>query len=382
MSDFDVVTIDRTARNRIREVWTGLEAASRPTYFLSWGWVETWLDALPPSVAVKLYVVRRGGAPVAAFFLGAHREWRHRVVPSRGLHLNMTGLPEYDEICIEYNGWLHDGSAPKFTEVVHRLPDRWDELHLPALDADLGLVGEDPGSLRVRIERQVPSPLVDLDKVRAAGDYLKLLSGNTRSQIRRSIKLYGARGKVTLERAETVDQALAIFDELVVLHRRTWTDRDKSGAFLPFVHGFHQRLIRNRFDAGEIQLLRIRAGDDTIGCLYNLVSRGNVLFYQSGLAYDDDRRIKPGLVCHAEAVRHLVPLGHRYYDFLGGNTRYKHSLSTDARALVWVRLQRRHLRFFAEDAARYARDRYRAYRTARAALPGPPQPAASDGDEA
>ena len=359
---FEVVAISSSARNRIRDVWCGLEAASRPSYFLSWGWVETWLDALPVSAPITLYVARRAGAPSAAFFLGSRTRWRHRVLPSRGFYLNQVGDDDYDEICIEYNGVVHDGRPPPFAEIIDHLPSNWDELYLPALDADdalaTGLI-TDHAQLRLRIDGRTPSPAVDLAKVRDAGDYLKVLGGNTRSQIRRSQKLYGARGKLALEVAASPAQALAIFDELVALHRRAWAERGQGGAFVPFVHAFHKRLIERRFDSGEIQLMRIRAGDATVGCLYNLVSRDTVAFYQSGLAFEADAKLKPGLVCHALAVAHDAAAGHRWYDFLGGGSRYKQSLSTDARNLVWLRLQKPRLRFTLEDAAHAVRQRVR-----------------------
>jgi CelD/BcsL family acetyltransferase involved in cellulose biosynthesis len=377
----EVVAISSSARSRIRDVWCGLEATSRPSYFLSWGWVETWLDALPPSAPITLYVARRSGAPVAAFFLGARTQWRHRVLPSRGLHLNQTGDGAYDEICIEYNGMVHSGQPPPFTEIIAHLPDDWDELYLPALDADdalaTGLVA-DHARLRLRVDGRTPSPMVDLAKVRDSGDYLKILGGNTRSQIRRAQKLYGARGKLGLEVATSPTQALGFFDELVALHRRSWAERGEAGAFLPFVHAFHKRLIEQRFASGEIQLLRIRAGDTTVGCLYNLISRDTVAFYQSGLAIETDGKLKPGLVCHALAVAHDAAAGHRWYDFLGGGSRYKQSLSTDARTLIWLRLQKPRLRFALEDIAHGVRTRVRAHLASRNAQAAPPEAPASD----
>lgn len=371
----DLVMIDRSDRSRIREIWCGLAAVSRPPYFLSWPWVETWLDTLPPSVAVSLCVARRAGAPVAAFFLGARTAWRHRVLRSRALYWNQTGHGELDEICIEYNGMVHDGAPPPILEIIARLPGGWDEIHLPALDAEgpvARAAASDPAGLRVRVERRIPSPAVDLVKVRAAGDYLKLLGSSTRSQIRRAQKLYAARGKLALEVASSPAQALAIFDELVALHRRSWAERGEAGAFLPLVHRFHQQLIERRVTDGEIQLARVRAGDTTVGCLYNFVWQGEIAFYQSGLAYETDSKLKPGLVCHALAIDHNVRAGHRWYDFLAGESRYKQSLATDARALVWLRIQRPLLRFTLEDVARDVRNRVRDHRARRAAAAAPP----------
>ena len=365
----DLVAIGLGERTRIRDVWCELAAASRPPYFLAWPWVETWLDLLPPSASVALHVARRAGAPVAAFFLGARTAWRHRVLRSRALHWNQTGHGEIDEICIEYNGMVHDGAPPPILEIIARLPGGWDEIHLPALDAD-GPVARaatgDPAGLRIRVERRIPSPAIDLDKVRGAGDYLKLLGGSTRSQIKRSQKLYAQRGKLAFEVAASPAQALAIFDELVALHRRAWAERGEAGAFLPFVHRFHRQLIECRASSGEVQLARVRAGDTTVGCLYNFAWQGEIAFYQSGLAYETDSKLKPGLVCHALAVDHNARAGHRWYDFLAGDSRYKQSLATDARQLVWLRIQRPLLRFALEDVARDVRNRVREHRARKA----------------
>jgi hypothetical protein len=61
----------------------------------------------------------------------------------------------------------------------------------------------------------------------------------------------------------------------------------------------------------------------------------------------------------------------RWYDFLAGGSRYKQSLATDARQLVWFRIQKPRLRFALEDLARAVRDRVRARRAAQAAAAGP-----------
>jgi CelD/BcsL family acetyltransferase involved in cellulose biosynthesis len=369
----DVVTIARAERTRIRDAWCDLEASSRPSYFLSWGWVENWLDTLPPSTDIALHVVRRAGTPIAAFFLGARKRWRHGVLPSRALHLNQTGDDNYDEICIEHNGFLSNDEPLPVADIVGGLPGRWDEVFLPALNEDGALAKSllaDPAPvagphgtrLRVRIDGRVGCPIVELDKVREVGDYLALLGSNTRSQIRRTRKLYGDRGQLSHDVASSPAEARAFFDELVTLHRRSWAERGKAGAFIPYVLHFHHRLIERRFAAGEIRLHRIRAGDRTIGCLYNFIWQGVALFYQSGLVYEADAKLKPGLLCHALAIEHDAAAGLRCYDFLGGDSRYKRTLATGARSLVWLRIQKPRIRFVVEDAARRLRNRLLARR--------------------
>jgi CelD/BcsL family acetyltransferase involved in cellulose biosynthesis len=350
---------------KVPTIWKDLERVARPPYFLSWGWVETWLAALPDGVSPRLAVVHEAGAPVAACFLGGRRLFRHRVVPSRALFVNATGDPALDDITLEHNALLAaPGKAWPLGALVELLPRDWDELYIPAADRDAFCEGALPHGYRLRVDREEPARFIDLDQVRASGDYLKLVSANTRSQIRRAQRRLGA---IELEVAGTTARALAIYDELVALHGASWRARGDAGAFAdPWIDGFHRRLIAHRFAHGEVHLIRLRTRDATVGCLYNFVAHGRVLFYQSGLAQFDDASVKPGLVCHAAAIAHAAEAGHAVYDLLAGASRYKASLATGTAPLVWLRGQRVRKRFAIEERVRrwkHALDALRARRT-------------------
>jgi CelD/BcsL family acetyltransferase involved in cellulose biosynthesis len=340
---------------RVEAIWRDLERTSRPPYFLTWGWIENWLAMLPRGEAPKLALIRDGGEISSAFFLGRRTLVRHHVLPSRAAYLNATGLPNRDELCIEHNGIVGRGCT--LATLLELLPDDWDELFLPGVDREAFRDVHVPRGYRVRIMGTTPSPFVDLDRVRASGDYLALVSANTRAQIRRARRRIGT---CTLEIAASLDDARAIYDELVALHTTSWRARGQPGVFSdPWFDRFHRRLIEQRFTHGEIQLARFRSGSTTIGCLYNLVANGNVLFYQSGLATFDDPAIKPGMLCHAAAIAHCAAGGHRVYDLLGGSARYKTSLATGVTELAWMCVQRARLRFLIEDLVREAAVRIR-----------------------
>jgi len=192
------------------------------------------------------------------------------------------------------------------------------------------------------------APYVDLERVRSDGGvYLDHLSSNTRSQVRRSIRLYTDRfGPMSLEVAGP-DQAPSWFVQMVELHQERWEERGERGAFGDDgTLGFHGALMARA--VGEpsparlaIDLVRIRFGNEDIAFLYCLRHRNRVSFYQSGFRYHEDKRLKPGLVAHALAVQHYAEAGAEEYDFLGGevqSVRYKRSLATDVRELAWLRL--------------------------------------------
>jgi Acetyltransferase (GNAT) domain len=335
--------------------WRELEEAAAPPYFLSWGFLKSWLACLAPEHRPELAVWFRRERPVAASLLGRVRVRRHGFVTSRERLLNGSGLARFDEVTIEHNQLLRaDGDDWSLAELVEALPEDWDEIVLPALacEAFPGCkLGEPLDDHVIRIERRAPAPFVDLALVRAAPEgYASLLGSNTRAQIRRARR---GLGPIEVELARDEAQALEIFDELERLHQRSWQARRLPGAFAdPWFSEFHRHLIHARMRHGEVQLLRVRARGKTIGCLYNLVSRGRVLFYQSGFAPFDDPRLKPGYVCHAEAVELNARAGHDLYDLLGGDARYKRSLATGETWLVWARVQRPLARFRAEERLR------------------------------
>jgi CelD/BcsL family acetyltransferase involved in cellulose biosynthesis len=344
-------------------IWRTLEAAARPTYFLTWGWIETWLAMLPREAMPELAVITAGGLEVAACFFGRRQAVRHGVMPVRGMFLNTTGVHRFDELCVEHNAVLSlPGAAWPLAALVDLLPADWDELVLPAVDRGVldPLVAGD--GYQVVIDREVPAPFVDLSRVRAA-DYLSLLGANTRAQIRRARRIVG---RCELEVARSTAHALEIYGELVALHTASWRDRGQPGAFAdPWFDSYHRTLIERRFEHGEIELLRLRASGQTLGCIYNLIANDRVLFYQSGLARIADPHVKPGYLCQAAAIEHAAASGRAIYDFLGSNARYKASLSTDATQLVSFRVQRRLARFAIEGQIQRWKRAFQAWRAAR-----------------
>ncbi|MBL0212961.1 MAG: GNAT family N-acetyltransferase [Myxococcales bacterium] len=330
-------------------IWRALDEPASPSFFTSWSWMENWLACLPRDQAPRLAVIRDGAQPITAFFLRRAPLVRHHVVRSRAVYFNVTGNPRLDNLTIEHNGPV--GREIGIGNLVDLLPGPWDELFLPALRADAfgGLSELVIRGYRVRIERRVPVHQVDLARVRESG-YLKLVGGQTRSQIRRAQR---EAGDLTVEHATDLRSALAIYDELIALHQAQWIARGEPGAFAdPWFDRFHRRLITQRFPHGEIQLIKLTSALGPIGALYNFVHRGRVLQYQSGMASFENNHLKPGFLAHTAAIEHAAAAGHELYDFLAGDVRYKKSLATSSTSLVWARVQRLRLRFFVEDRVR------------------------------
>jgi len=361
---------------RIESLWRDLSAVCDHSYFQSWGWIENWLANLPKTVSLKLAILRTGheSQPQAAFFLGHDTVVNQNVFRSRAYVLNQTGKWEFDRLYIEHNLILRSKDCGlSLREMLEMLPSDWEEFYLNALDRETfpgNDLGDLPAPCELMIAKELPCRYVDLEKVRQkSGDYLALLGSSVRSQVKRAYKLYEAQGRLSTEVGDTLPAALSIYRELIDLHNASWQKRNESGAFATeYFREFHRTLIEKRLAVGEIQLLRIKCGEKTIGCVYNFVFGGRVHFYQSGLAIEEDNRLKPGYVAHAEAVKLSAQAGHSVYDFLAGTEEYKQRLSTDERTMVWARIQKPRIKFkierFVRQAAIAGQSRYHDWKRA------------------
>jgi CelD/BcsL family acetyltransferase involved in cellulose biosynthesis len=112
------------------------------------------------------------------------------------------------------------------------------------------------------------------------------------------------------------------------LHGDAWRRRGEEGVFVnPQLIEFHQALWRRAPQMAE--LLEVKAGEDVIAALYNLVFEGYAANYQSGLLYESDNRLAPGFLAHALAIAHYRERGLRTYSFLAGEADYKRRLGAE-----------------------------------------------------
>jgi CelD/BcsL family acetyltransferase involved in cellulose biosynthesis len=71
------------------------------------------------------------------------------------------------------------------------------------------------------------------------------------------------------------------------------------------------------------------------------VYRDCVYAYQTGFAYADDARLKPGLVSHYLCLQHHLQKGAKVYDFMAGDNRYKSNLGMRGPDMMHHVLQRK-----------------------------------------
>ena len=322
--------LDGAGLARLGAAWRGLEGMAGASPFQRWSWVGCRAaERYPDPVLVQAH--RNGGLlGLALLNRRGGRLWLHE-----------SGEPALDSIYIEHNGPLALPGGDREVVLAGLLRcaladplGRRGGAVLSGVDGAVLAAAREVGGVAAHQARA--TPFVDLSAIPAGAGYLGTLSRNTRQQLRRSARAYGA---ARVDRAATAAQALDYLDGLAALHTASWQARGKPGAFAPAFLRFHRELVAHGAPAGEVDLLRISAGPGVVGYLYNLRAGGRVCAYQGGFDYAGaPAHGKPGLLCHHIAIEAAHAAGDTAYDFLGGDGRYKDSLANARGALHWLRL--------------------------------------------
>lgn len=341
----DVSLEDLTSIAWLETSWKELEARVNHSFFLSWLWIGTWLRHIPAGAQPHVLVARSSSKIVGLAIVCRRRAW------SLGSHgrsrwlLNETGDTRFDRLFIEYNNILTehpDAIIPAGLDALTSRLRRSDQLVLSGIDLDLELAACRAGGLAglvTEVKQSDVARWVDFAKVRQqGGNYRATLGRSTRQAVSRAMRLYAERGPIELRIMETTTEALTAFDLLSDFHRSRW---GRKGAFAnPGFRPFHEELIARGVPMGAIRISRTLAGNQTIGVLYNFVHDGHVLNYQSGFLYENDGRLKPGLVSHVLAIQDSIARGERGYDFLAGGAGHKSRLANGEHAMKWIAIGR------------------------------------------
>lgn len=348
---------------QLADDWKALERLSKPSVYLSWQWMGVWLSVYQPRFSVLR--VTDCGKLIGLGLVTESTERRHGILVSRCLRLHQTGYRSEDQICIEYNGFLAEkdreievGQAA--IEYLKQSRANWDEIVIGAVESDYVQKLAKASALASHIRWESPSYGVDLRYLRFGNQaYLATLSRNTRHQIRRTHRLYEGSGSVVLERPKTVDEAEFIFNSITPLHFARWGSGQGESAFgNPEFMRFHHQYIRMHWEQGGGDLIVLKAGDETLAIFYNLVYGNRVYFYLAGIKAEKDNKLKPGLLGHSLCIQDYLDQGFDYYDFMGGQDRYKAQLAQPHYHLVKIGLQRDCWKLKAERAARALKHRW------------------------
>jgi CelD/BcsL family acetyltransferase involved in cellulose biosynthesis len=332
----------------VRSEWDALvEGSPYASFFHSSEWIEAWIEAYGPQLQPRILLFRAGPRPVAAGLLVVRRQ-RRGPIPLCRVYLNACGEDEAEETALEFNDLLclsgfeqaAAGALRQYLDAVG-----WDELLVPGCSRSAASAALKAAFSDLSLESHAtPSYFVNLEQLRSSGLAVeRLLSAKSRYNIRQSMKILEATGVVTLERAESTEQALAQLRDLAALHQESWRARGALGAFhSPRFVRFHEQLVRRSFSRGHVETTALRCGEELIGGLYCVGWRGKLYFYQCGFKYSTNKRVRPGLCTLLLSIRRFLDDGKwQEFDLMAGDSEYKRTFSDRRRELDWLTFRRR-----------------------------------------
>ncbi len=333
----------------LRARWQELEGRSRCSFFIGWQWIGPWLALICPLHHARLLSVFQGTQLVALGVFTLRR--RYFGLGPLHLRLHEVGDKVLDSLTIEYNGLLceagHEREAlAAVLDHLVRNDKRWLTLYLPGMGVDdIPFENIRSNGIRMRLAKRA-AHYIDLETLRAGGNgYLSaVLSSKARGAVRRTArKLQAGFGDLTVTVASSADEKMAFFKAMVRLHEAHWSEEQQErGAFGDArILRFHEHLIAQSGPGEGVQLIRLNAGERTVGYVYNMTRRGIVYFYQAGIDYRHFGSFgSPGLLLLTHAIEHALANGATRFELMAGDSAYKRTLGMAESKLVWLSLDR------------------------------------------
>ncbi|MGV6800376.1 MAG: GNAT family N-acetyltransferase [bacterium] len=326
--------------------WRDLyKQVAEPAFFLHPAWIENLIAVT--TQGTTFYTIK-AEAGQKTFLLGLIGKRIIRGRPPIGLteaRLNESANPAVDTIYIEYNDFLLADDAPpelRYSACLHLIDmikvDRFVFRNVRAEMKEALERAASSSQWKLNVIQHGFSWACHLSNLRQEDkEITTILSKNTRSQLNRARKLYEQAG--TLSVRAVSGNTPSAWQLLLELHEKTWQSRGQAGAFANANMLKFHRLLREAIPQ-HTELFEVRVGGAPIGMLYNFLQGKTVLNYQSGFSYNQDNRLKPGLLTHILAMQHYMEQGYEIYDMLLGDQRYKKSLGQPYEELTTIELQR------------------------------------------
>jgi len=335
------------AMEALRGEWTDLLLGTpRPSVFLSWEWMTTWLHEFNPArMSPKVLLVRRadgtlvGLAPLCESaprgplmvrtlsFMGTGVGADHLAVLAR------TGAEVQTRAAVA--GWLWADR-------------RWDILDLPRLDDDTAQWLERAAGA---FDRELASvsrtadicPFITLPG--SWEDFLRALRSDARKDLGRRWRRLREQGDVSIEQVQEPVQLEPAWRVLLRLHdERRQVAGGRSAFTAPRSLAFHRAFLERAAERGWLRLYLMRVADHYVAAEYCLSLGGRVVDLQTGFDAGWSRfGVSTLLLGHA--IQQAIAEGATEFDFLRGGETYKQqrwaaALRRDTTLVVWRRRPR------------------------------------------
>ena len=336
--------------------WQALEQKANCSVFLSWLWIGNWLDL----VTDKLFLIEchQGENVVGLGFFVEKTRKIFGVIPVKQWWLHKTGNTEQDQIWTEHNDFLlaedtADVVRLAMVEALYNYDNQKKEI-VVGLSSDKVLQCFYQHFSQSNSLVKTLGYVTDFSYIKTSYQH-EVLSKNTRAQINRSNKILNQLGNLAFNVVTEKAEVNALYKDIARIHIERWGNTKEGSGFSNKVFTtFHQQLVNNDA-ASTVQIAVLLLNNSPIGYLVNFVYKQKVYFYLSALTTFSNSKIKVGLTLHEKAISYYASQGMKSYDFLGGEARYKRSLSNQSYKLSMYSFYKNNLLLMVESKLKHVK---------------------------
>ena len=333
---FASIIDDWDSFNRIEYEWNNLLGASRAkSIFQEWEWIKTWVSVACTSVEPFTVVVRNSHEEIvgiAPFYLTEYKflhTLRYRV-------LRVMGDYASGAECLD---WIvrRGEEALVYPMIAGALGDcswKWDCIWIPYVP--------DWTDASTRISTACceqgfccHSKAAEFAYFILPSNYdifLKQLSGNRRSELRRQQKAVFGHDHTVIRRCLEIGEVKRYTDALFELHHKRWKSRGEEGCFKrkPAEAAFYREFLPIALKNGWLWLYGLEVRGEFKAIQVGYVYDG--VFYQLQEGFDPGYIGGVGNVLRAKIIEDCIAAGVKCYDFLGEMSEHKRRWSANVRA--------------------------------------------------
>lgn len=320
----------------LRTDWDVLLTSSRAdTVFLTWEWVSSWSMIVRNAVKPFVIVVRDNNnrlVGLAPFYLTA-------LVLLKTVKYRTLRIMADVNTGSEYPGWIVTRESEieilrLIARTLNQYRKRWDCIWMPkcagwtgAFDMLDQVFQDESLYCNVRFNSFSAFELPEDFET-----YLKNLSHNRRSQLRRQMKRILGRPGVAIVRCQEIDELPIFLEALFDLHYQRWSMRGEQGTFRrkPSEALFYREFAIHALQKGWLWLFGLKEDGEfkaiQLGYCYN----GS--YHQMQEGFEPDYVPGVGNVLRAKVIEACIHNNIKTYDFLGEMTAHKRHWLAQERA--------------------------------------------------
>jgi CelD/BcsL family acetyltransferase involved in cellulose biosynthesis len=313
--------------SRLESEWNAVLGESRAdSLFMTWEWLDTWLDVHERKPELLVICVRDSDGALVGLAPYYKTDYKlFSVVPYRVLRV----VGDINSGA-EYQSWIakKTAEAPVCAEIAKALQEfssEWDLIWMPQMRTWSAAHAPMIDALRASRSavNQRPNVFTAIPVPDRYEDYLARMSANRRQQVRRMTKRILSKPTVEIRKVGSKEELGPALEALFHLHGKRWRSVGREGVFVrkPKEKEFYRRFTPTALDRGWLAMYTLFDDGEPKAVQIGYVYDGVFLQLQEG--FDTDYSPHVGNALRAHVIEDCIRTGLREYDFLGGTSEHK-----------------------------------------------------------